>query len=99
MFELFGVWCARGLVGTAAARAGRVVVLVSDDVEEDDVDCVVDVNDFESEDVDEGVVCVVDEVVVGARVDVDVDELLSSVRTTTTWGGDWVEFVIFFVCL
>ena len=28
-------------------------------------------------------------------VDADVDALLSSVKTTTTWGGDWAEFVIF----
>ena len=32
---------------------------------------------------------------VGARVDGDADELLSSVRTTTTWGGHWAEFVVF----
>ena len=83
------------LFSTAAARAGRVVASASDDAEEDDVDRVVDANDFESEDADEGAVRAADEAVVGARVDADVDELLSSVRTTTTWGGDWAEFVIF----
>ena len=30
-----------------------------------------------------------------SSVDADVDALLSSVKTTTTWGGDWAEFVIF----
>ena len=93
--ESLGARRARGLVGTAAARAGRVVASASDDAEEDDVDRVVDANDFESEDADEGAVRAADEAVVGARVDADVDELLSSVRTTTTWGGDWAEFVIF----
>lgn len=93
--ESLGARRARGLIGTAAARAGRVVASASDDAEEDDVDRVVDANDFESEDADEGAVRAADEAVVGARVDADVDELLSSVRTTTTWGGDWAEFVIF----
>ena len=93
--ESLGARRARGSVGTAAARAGRVVASASDDAEEDDVDRVVDANDFESEDADEGAVRAADEAVVGARVDADVDELLSSVRTTTTWGGDWAEFVIF----
>lgn len=93
--ESLGARRARGLAGTAAARAGRVVASASDDAEEDDVDRVVDANDFESEDADEGAVRAADEAVVGARVDADVDELLSSVRTTTTWGGDWAEFVIF----
>ena len=93
--ESLGARRARGLVGTAAARAGRVVASASDDAEEDDVDRVVDANDFESEDADEGAVRAADEAVVGARVDADVDELLSRVRTTTTWGGDWAEFVIF----
>lgn len=93
--ESLGARGARASLGTAAARAGRVVASASDDAEEDGVDRVVDADDFESDDADEDAAREASEAVVGARVDGDADELLSSVRTTTTWGGHWAEFVVF----
>ena len=85
----------RRLAAPSASAVGRFVRAMSGE-DDGDVDRMIDMNDFDGDDEDASGG---DAASAGVRVDADVDALLASVRTSTTWGGEWAEFVVFLVRL
>jgi len=81
----------RGFAAAAGGERGEGMRTnaIADDDEGDEIDGI-DFDDDEEDLSANGAV----KASTGVSVDAAVDELLSSVKSTTTWGGDWPEFVI-----